>query len=118
MQRNVRIFADPTGVRLPDERIDKWCIDAVIDSNDQIVGKWFLQGTSGYDSSQSLYPFICHVDGRLDFGSGYSEDRFYTTNIRKKSIQVGNLVSIWDNHEKEHVCRITRIHEFGIGPSA
>jgi hypothetical protein len=103
----VRIFLEPLK-RLPDEELDKWCIDAMI-VKEKIIGRWFLHGTRSYDDTGWLTPFICHVDGRVDFGHGY-EDRFYHTNIRERTIRIGSTVSLWDEHEKEEVYRIARIH--------
>jgi len=107
--RHARVFFESTG---PDG-LDPFFVDVMLDEKSRIVGKWLLLGLSGdIDNKNTWYPFVVRVDGVVDFGCDY-EDRWYKTNLRDKTIEIGNTTTVWDEAEKEHVCRITKVVSLG-----
>ena len=106
--RHVRIFLDPRSK----EEQDPICIDAALDGKHRIAGKWFIFGLSGNIADKNTwYPIVCRIDGTIDFGAGYEEERWGRTNIREKAIEVGNTVSVWDDRDQEFLFRISKIQE-------
>jgi hypothetical protein len=95
MRKYVRIAAKPT-IDNPDS--PTFCVDAMIDESNRIIGKHALFGLSGrFDSRDTeFYPFVLDPSGRVDFGMGYDEEaneRFGETDLRERTIQIGELVT-------------------------
>ena len=108
MLKHVRIFLDPKSR----EDMDPICVDAALNEQQKIAGKWFIFGLSGNtDDKSTWYPIVCRIDGTIDFGAGYEGERWWRTNIREKTIQVGSLVSVWDESEQEFLFQVAKIQE-------
>jgi hypothetical protein len=111
--RHVRIFLDPKSR----EDMEPICLDAALNEQQKIAGKWFIFGLSGnVDDKGTWYPIVCRIDGTIDFGAGYEGERWWRTNIREQTIQVGSSVSVWDDRDQEFLFQVAKIHELKETP--
>lgn len=64
----------------------------------------------GFAERNGRYPFLLHLDGRIDFGAAYhGESRFWRTTLRNKVIRSGEVFSIFgtDENYPNHECMYT-----------
>ena len=109
--RYVRIFAEAT----PDNpEAPPFCVDAILDDADEIVGSAPLFGVQGRFNRRDEHfePFVLDSDGRVDWGDGFDQaanDRFGHFDIRSDCVTLGRLLTLRTGNYGVQLYRITRI---------
>lgn len=69
--------------------------DGMIDKGRSYVG--FRSGHG------EMHPFFLHMDGRLDYGSAWEEERYEQTNFLTKQVQIGELFTVEEYDEDDRI---------------
>src|ERR1043165_7201879 len=105
--KDVAVIGEP--MKSPEDW-DPFRFDVVLGEEKTVLKVPVFFGFSGrWKDKGNLCPFVLEPSGRIDFGAGFTDDRYYRTNIREKQIAIGELFSVWDEHEFEKVFRIIDI---------
>ncbi|MBK3799703.1 hypothetical protein GAY33_10745 [Azospirillum brasilense] len=87
-----------------------YVFDILLDAAGRVAGSWPIFGVAGGVRGDHSYPLVLGREGQLDYGAGLqSHQRFQRTNLRDRSIRVGEYVTIWSADEDEWAYRVQEV---------
>lgn len=84
-------------------------LDALVSPSGQVKPEWEFVGVEFDGSTESHWPFRLGTDGIVDYGDQCEgDDQYWTSDIRKRKLEVGELVSLRsDDADEEDVDEVT-----------
>jgi hypothetical protein len=82
-----------------DDELDPMTIDLALNEDGFVAQRFLTSGWWGGIKSDEFLPFVIDATGKMDFGTGFEEaDRYATTNLPTKRIEVGEYVTVFDEY--------------------